>query len=123
MTVRGNRTSGGMSGGYGVSSTYDITGFATDGANGNTNTAASPDAKNVVATTTTPSGDATKAMTTGFNPLYQVTSVAGPNGASTSIGYDASARPASTTSPTGVLTAFVYDDVNSGRRRRLTTGG
>ena len=89
------------------------------GANGNTNTAAAPDAKNVVATTITPNGDSTKAMTTGFNSIYQVTSVAGPNGASTSIGYDANARPSTTTSPTGVVTSFVYDDVN--RWKKATT--
>ena len=119
FTSRGNRTSGSVAGGYYSTSSYDITGFATGGANGNTNTAASPDTKNVVATTITPNGDATKAMTTGFNSIYQVTSVAGPNGASTSIGYDANARPASTTSPTGVVTSFVYDDVN--RWKKATT--
>ena len=119
MTVRGNRTGGGIANGYYSTTSYDVTGFATGGANGNTNTAATPDAKNVAATTITPNYDSTKAMTAGFNSVYQITSVGGPNGASTSIGYDANARPANTTGPNGSTTFFVYDDVN--RWKKATT--
>ena len=120
MTVRGNRTNGGISGGYGVSSTYDITGFAMTSTNGSTTTTATPDAKNMVAQTITPNGDATKAMTAGFNSIFQVTNASGPNGTSTSIGYDANARPTTTTGPNGMVTTFTYDDVN--RVKTATTG-
>ncbi len=109
----GNRTSATLAGGYyTTTSAHDITGFTLSSQYGSPTTAAAPDSKNVAPSIITPNGDSTKAMTAGFNSIYQVTSVAGPNGASTSIGYDANARPASTVGPTGMLTVFTYDDVN-----------
>ena len=121
MVTRGNRTGGGIVNGYSFASGYDMTGFATTGQNGNATTTATPDTKNVAAATITPNGDATKAMSASFNSIYQMNSAAGPNGASTSIGYDANARPSTTTGPHGSVTAFTYDDIN--RWKMASTNG
>ena len=120
VTARGNATGGGIGYGYYATKAYDITGFATGSTNGSTTTAATPDSKNVVATALTPNGDATKAMYAGFNSTYQLTSVSGPNGTSTSMTYDPNARPASTTNPHGEFTSYTYDDAN--RVKTATTG-
>ena len=61
---------------------------------------------------TVPTAITTGSFTTnlGFNSFLGLTNETGPNGDSLGIGYDAAARPASTTSPFGAYTIYTYND-------------
>ena len=120
MIWRGNATAANVFGGYGSSATYDVTGFTRSSTNGQTTTASTPDSKNVAPTTITPNGNSLMAMSAGFNSVYQLTSVSGPNGASTTMAYGGDARPQWTTGPHGQTTFFFYYD--SLRMKQSGTG-
>jgi len=61
---------------------------------------------------TVPTAITTGSFTTnlGFSSFLGLTSETGPNGDSLGIGYDAAARPSSTSSPYGATTAYTYND-------------
>ena len=64
---------------------------------------------------TVPTAITTGSFTTnlGFSSFLGLTSETGPNGDSLGIGYDAAARPSSTSSPYGAGTAYTYNDTAS----------
>ena len=55
----------------------------------------------------------TLTSTLSWTNALGLSSASGPNGASASIGYDANARPSTTTSPYGDVTTYTYNDTAS----------
>lgn len=64
----------------------------------------------------------TLTSTMNWNTFLGLSSATGPNGDSGSIGYDANARPASTTSPYGAVTNYTYNDTASPPNKIVMTG-
>src|ERR1700730_14958797 len=58
-----------------------------------------------------------------WTPALGPSSVAGPNGDTASFGYDTNGRPLSTTSPTGAVTNYTYNDSASPPYKTATTNG
>src|SRR5271165_3213164 len=91
---------------------HDIAGnVVTSTTNGVTSTSTPSSGSNY----SVPSAITTGSFTTnlGFNSFLGLTNETGPNGDSLGIGYDAAARPATTTSPYGAVTGFTYNDTAS----------
>lgn len=81
-----------------------------------------PDAKNVAASVMTLNNDGLTQMTAGFNSIYQLTTLNGPNGVTSSFGYDAHARPKTTTSAIGAVTTFEYFDSQRMKKTSIGSG-
>ncbi len=97
--------------------------MATSVGDGTSTVAVSPASgtNNAAPGTMTPNGDPADNTTEQWNAALNLTQATGPNGATTSIGYDAWARPAETTSPHGAVTTFTY--TNSPPTKKATTNG
>ncbi|HEY3444428.1 MAG TPA: RHS repeat-associated core domain-containing protein [Paludibaculum sp.] len=120
---RGNlRTSWTMSSQTTRTMTYDIGGnvIQTTGGGGPQVDATFANGSNyLLPATITPNSQANLATSAQWDSLLRLSSVTGPNGATTSVaGYDAASRPGTTTSATGAVTSFTYS--NSAPQVRAT---
>src|SRR5271157_2254170 len=101
---------------------HDIAGnVVTSKTNGVTSTSTPSSGSNY----SVPSAITTGSFTTnlGFSSFLGLTNETGPNGDSLGIGYDAAARPATTTSPYGAVTGFTYNDTASPPTHIAITNG
>jgi RHS repeat-associated protein len=111
VTTRGNPTTVVSSGGT-QSMHYDIAGGVSNTTvNGVTTTATTTSTTNYAAPSQITVGSLSTSMS--YNSFLGLTNETDPNGAQVSIGYDALARPGSTTSPFGATTTITYNDTSS----------
>lgn len=97
-----------------TNSTYDMYGNVVSGtgSNGVTTTASVTSTTNYAAPSQVTVGNLTTSLTYG-NLFLGLTNETGPNGTNVSLGYDANARPTTSTSPFGATTTTSYNDTAS----------
>ena len=74
----------------------------------------------VLPQTLTPNANASLATSMTYNSAFAVTSVTGPNGATSSTTYDSYGRPATSTSSDGAVTTYTYAYYTSGGQNSQT---
>lgn len=82
--------------------------MATEIKEGSSTVTAEPTANNAVPRLITPNGETGLRTALQWNGFLGLTQVAGPNGATSTTTFDASARKSGTTSPHGAPTAYSY---------------
>ncbi|MFN7921463.1 MAG: RHS repeat-associated core domain-containing protein [Bryobacteraceae bacterium] len=119
FTTRGNLTAQ-SKGGSTASLSYDITGELATATQGQATVTVTPSMNNTVPGTIVPNGNTLLQETLTYNNFLGLTQDSAPNGATASASFDAYARPQSTTSPSGQVTTYAYDNAN--RTVTATTG-
>jgi hypothetical protein len=119
FVYRGNVTSSWAAGSVGVWRKYDITGMAVEATDQMSTASTTPTSNNAVPGAITVSGMGTSTMS--WNSFLGLTNETGANGQSSSVWYDAYARPNQTSSPHGATTSMTY--TSSPATTTATTNG
>lgn len=121
VTFRGNLCRSITPGGVQYKSLDNTGNTIQSSANGVGSTATIDASTNYAAPTAMSVGGMSSSMS--WNSFLGLTSETGPNGDTVSLGYDANARPTSTTSPFGAVTSTAYGDTGTPPTKTVSVNG